>query len=103
MTDPRVDPETGAARYRLQEPGKRIGWIRRHAAVIVSLLLTALVVWAVWSWTPFGLRVDVGELETRVERLERLHQVNHELEALREEYRREQAELDAIPGPEVPL
>lgn len=95
MADSRVDPETGATRAH------PLPWSTLGSAV-GGLLFAALVLWAVWSWTPFNLRVDVGELETRVDRLERLHIVDHKRELLREELQR-RLELEATRGPEVPL
>ena len=95
MTDPHVDPETGAAQAH------PLPWSTLGSAV-GGLLFAALVLWAVWSWTPFGLRVDVGELQTRVDRLERLHVIDHKRGSLRQELQR-RLELEPMPEWEVPL
>ncbi len=98
ITIPVVDPDSGAARAH------PLPWSDVGAAVagLGILVFAVLVLWAVWSWTPFNLRASIGELETRMERLERIHELNHELEELRDEVRRQQA-LEATPEREVPL
>jgi hypothetical protein len=87
MTDPRVDPETGALRYRMRVPGTAI---RRAAGVALCGLVAALILWAVWSWTPFNLRADLDRLETRVGLLERWHELEQKQGDLQDEIERRQ-------------
>lgn len=94
-----VDFETGGTR--------RPSWLYRVTSnlLVIAGALALLLVGAVifWSWSPLAIVGRINELETRVERLERVHGINPKLEDLREEYRREQRELDELLGPEVPL
>ena len=88
-------------RNRPKTPRLAVGW-RELAAVAVMVVIALGAVWGVIRWGQAMLARPVA-LAERVERLERLHEINHELERLREEYRREQAELEAISEPEVRL